>query len=358
MNRHLLPGKLPPGKLPPGMLPPGKLPPGKLPPDLLNRLLSNAPILDGRILLSAGVGLDCAIIDTGSDRLLAFKSDPITFASDQIGWYAVQVNANDIACAGAAPRWFLATLLLPEGIATVEMAETIFDQIFQACAALNISVIGGHTEITLNIDRPIICGTLIGEVDRERLVTSRGILPGDRLLLTKGVPIEAVSILAREMPERLSLTLSAAEMVQARNYLFDPGISVVKDAQLALSAGRVNAMHDPTEGGLYAAVWELVQASGRALVVDPMAVPVPVLARRTCAAMGIDPMASIASGALLIAAPAGDAEKIASALNGEGITCAEIGYAEPGPPAAWQESSGERSPLPWPDRDEIARLFS
>lgn len=343
---------------PPGKLPPGKLPPGKLPPDLLSRLLSNAPILDGRVVLGAGVGLDCAVVDPGGDRLLVFKSDPITFTSDQLGWYAVQVNANDIACTGATPRWFLATLLLPERSATAVMAETIFDQIYRACNQLKVSVIGGHTEVTVGLDRPLLCGTLIGEVDRDRLVTPNGLSPGDRILLTKGVPIEAVSILARELPERLAQTLSTKELDEARNYLFDPGISVVREAFLALSTGRVNAMHDPTEGGLYAAVWEMAQASGCALVVDPSVVPVPELAARVCTAVGIDPLAAIASGALLIAAPPGDADKIAAALEGEGIRCVEIGYAEPGPPNAWRESSGSRSPLPWPKQDEIARIFA
>lgn len=332
------------------------LPVGKLPSDLLAKLLSHAPILDGRILLGPGVGLDCAVVELG-ERLLVFKSDPITFAADQIGWYAVQVNANDIATTGAAPRWFLASLLLPEGNATPALAETIFDQIYHACRDLGISVIGGHTEITYGLDRPILTGTLIGEVDQERLVTPRGLRPGDRLLLTKGVPIEALAILARELPDRLADSLSPMEIEQARNFLYHPGISVVRDAQLALQAGKVSAMHDPTEGGLFAAVWEMAQASGCALVVDPQAVPVPELARRACAALGIDPLGAIASGALLLTAPPEDALKIRAALQTSGIPCAEIGYAEDGPPAAWQVTQGVRSPLPRPARDEIARLF-
>jgi hydrogenase maturation factor len=344
-------------------LQPGNLPPGKLPPELLARLLKSAPILDGRILLGAGIGLDCAVIDAGGGRLLVFKSDPVTFASDQIGWYAVQVNANDLACTGAAPRWFLATLLLPEVASTAEMAERIFNQVYEACTALGISVIGGHTEVTTGLARPILCGTLVGEVEREKLVTPRGLSPGDRLLLTKGVPIEAVSILARELPECLHPALSLQELEMARSYLVDPGISVVRDAQIALQAGRVSAMHDPTEGGLYAAVWELAQASGCSLVIDPQAVPVPDLARQVCAAARIDPLASIASGALLIAAPAEEAEKIAAALQREGIACARIGYAEAvgadhPKSSAWQESDTGRLPLPYPRQDEIARLFS
>src|SRR5512135_300928 len=143
------------------------LPLGKLPVELLARLLSQAPIKDPRVLYGPGIGLDCAVVDLG-ERVLVFKSDPITFASDDLGWYAVQINANDVATTGATPRWMLATLLLPENETTQERVEAIFNQIYNAAAALGISVVGGHTEITFDLHRPILVGTLIGEVDRER----------------------------------------------------------------------------------------------------------------------------------------------------------------------------------------------
>ena len=103
---------------------PNILPVGKLPPELLARLLSAAPAQDERLLVGPGIGLDCAVVDIGS-TLLVFKSDPITFATDEIGWYAVQVNANDIATSGADPTWFLVTMLLPDGSTTREMVEQI-----------------------------------------------------------------------------------------------------------------------------------------------------------------------------------------------------------------------------------------
>ena len=220
---------------------PDFLPVGKLPHDLLARLLARAPADDPRILLGPGSGLDCAVIDLG-DRLLALKSDPITFTADQIGWYAVQVNANDIATTGAQPRWMLATLLLPEGKTTAGDVEAIFEQITHACRELGISLIGGHTEVTHGFDRAVVCGTMIGEVERGRLVTPRGAKPGDRLLLTKGVPVEAVSILAREFAGKLAGLLSEEELQAARGYLLRPGISVVRDAR-AGPPGRAGDRH-------------------------------------------------------------------------------------------------------------------
>ncbi len=332
------------------------LPTGKLPADLLARLLQQAPVSDPRVLVRPGIGLDCAVLDYGPN-LLVMKSDPITFATEEIGWYLVQVNANDIATSGAVPRWLLLTVLLPENKTTAELVEGIAAQVFEACRAIGISVIGGHTEITYGLDRPVAIGTLIGEVARQDLVTPSGCRPGERVLLTKGVPIEATALLAREAPDRLRSVLSQAELRRAQEFLHDPGISVLKDARIALQAGRVTAMHDPTEGGLATALWELAEASGASLSIDLGAVVVPPLSQRICQALDLDPMGAIASGALLLTSSAEDAPKIQAALQAQGIPCTEIGRVEPGPAAVWDISSGKPARLARPDRDEIAKVF-
>jgi hydrogenase maturation factor len=329
------------------------LPLGKLPPELLGQLLAAAPVTDPRVLLKPGIGLDCAVLDVG-DKLLVLKSDPITFATDDIGWYLVQVNSNDIATMGAVPRWLMVTMLLPQGKTTAVSIEQISQQLYAACREKDISVIGGHTEITYGIDRPILIGTLIGEVAREKLVTPRGARVGDRILLTKGIPIEGTAILAREFPARLADVLSEVELRQAQDYLYQPGISVLRDAQIATQAGRVTAMHDPTEGGLAGALWELAEACGHRLQVDTTAVPIPHLAQKVCATFDLNPLATIASGALLLTAVAGDVPAIVAALQDEGIGCAEIGVVVEGKTAVYDQSN---QLLPRPSRDEITRVF-
>jgi hydrogenase expression/formation protein HypE len=341
-------------------MPTNSLPVGKLPGDLLESWLRRLPTHGPQVVLGPGIGLDCAVVEA-SGRLLVFKSDPITFASDSIGWYAVQVNANDLATTGARPRWMLVTLLLPpEGAPS--LLDQIGDQLQQACAELGLVVIGGHTEVTYGLDRPILVGTMVGEVSREQLVTPRGAQPGDRLLLTKGLPIEATALLARELPDRLTAPpdgLSAAELKTAQAFLHQPGISILREAQLAIQAGQVHAMHDPTEGGLYIALWELAQACQHTLWVDLAAAPVFPLSARICQILDLDPLGAIASGALLLAAPPQDARSISQAIVQAGITCTEIGVVanQPGPPVVRQGFSPDAGLAPRPARDEIAKLF-
>jgi len=310
------------------------LPVGKVPRNVLERLLVQAPTQDPQLVLGPGIGIDCALVEV-ADTLLVVKSDPITFATDAIGWYVVQVSTNDLATTGATPRWLLVTMLLPEARTTARLVERISQDVYRACRDIGVTVIGGHTEITAKLDRPILVGTLMGTVDRTRLVTPQGAREGDRILLTKGVPIEAAAILVREFPNRARHALSAAELRRARAFLYNPGISVLREAKIALQAGQVTAMHDPTEGGLATALWELAEASGRSLTIDRRAVPIPPLAARICQVFDLDPWTAIASGALLITAPAGEAPQICHAIAAAGIACADIGEVVDGPASVW-----------------------
>ena len=249
------------------------LPTGKLPPELLDELLARHSRPDPRVVLGPRTGEDAAIIDMG-DRYLVAKTDPITFATDEIGWYAVNVNANDVACCGAAPKWFLATLLLPEQRTDSALVERVFGQIAQACAALDVTLCGGHTEITYGLDRPIVVGQMLGEVSPDAFLTTSGALPGDALILTKGIALEGTAIIASEKRAELAGTMDGEELDRCADLLHDPGISVVPDADCAIAAGGVHALHDPTEGGLATSLWELARAAGVGVRIDEDALPV------------------------------------------------------------------------------------
>ena len=164
------------------------LPIGKLDISILQKLINRCPARDHRILLGPRIGEDAAAIDMG-EKALIVATDPITFASNEIGYYSVMVNANDIATTGAEPRWFTVTTLLPESLATESLVNSIFEQINQACEKLSISLIGGHTEITYGLDRPILVGQMMGEVQKEHMISTGGAKPADVILLSKGICI-------------------------------------------------------------------------------------------------------------------------------------------------------------------------
>jgi hydrogenase expression/formation protein HypE len=332
---------------------------GKLPSQLLADLLARiGPYRSGRVVVGPGVGQDAAVIDMG-DRLLVAKSDPITFASDLIGWYAVHVNANDVACMGARPAWFLATILLPEGAAPT-LAEAIFQQVLDACQGMGIELVGGHFEITHDLERPIVVGAMLGEAERGRLVRGSGAQPGDCLVLTKGIAIEGTAVLAREAGQSLErLGVPDAVLEEARGYIFQPGLSVVREALLAVESAPIHAMHDPTEGGLATALYELATAGGVGLAVQEAAIEVLPCTEAICRAAALEPLGLLASGALLIALPPAHCDALLARLAEAGIAAACIGSVKQHSEGIIIEGRiGTSEPLPQFARDEVARFLA
>ncbi len=330
---------------------------GKFPASLLERILAKVDISDPRVVVGPRVGEDTAVLQT-SGSLLVAKSDPVTFATDQIGWYAVQVNANDVACTGGTPKWFLATLLVPERF-TEDEAEAVFDQILEACRSIDVSLVGGHSEVTYGIDRPIIMGTMLGEVEQDKLILTGGAQEGDSIVVTKGIAIEGTALLAREKASQLlQAGMSQEEIDKAASLLNVPGISVLHDARVACASSQVHSMHDVTEGGLVTGLREVAKASGLGLAIEESSVPILSECQEVCEALGLDPLGLLASGALLITLPIADVPGLLTSLEGEGINGFEIGtMIEAAEGLQMVEFHGE-TPLPEFSRDELARYMS
>ena len=336
---------------------PGRLRLGKPPLEVLERLFRARDILDPRVIVGPQVGEDAAVLDLG-DRYLVAKVDPITFVAEEIGWYAVHINANDLAVRAARPCWFLMTLLLPEGRTDEKLLESIFAQVQDACRAIGVTLVGGHTEVTQGLDRPILAGAMLGEVEKDRLVRTAGARVGDAVLLTKGIAVEGSSILVRECDGLLADRAVSPEVRRrARDFLHRPGISVLRDARVALDAVPVHAMHDPTEGGLATGLLELAMAAGVGLAIDRAAIPVLPECQSMCEALGLDPLGVIASGALLLTCPSDQADRLVAAWEAEGILGRIIGTVTPPEMGLTLLEGGRRGPLPRFARDEVARLF-
>jgi hydrogenase expression/formation protein HypE len=333
------------------------LPVGKLPLEHLRSLLSHSPRRDSRLLIGPQIGEDAAVIDLG-DRYLVVATDPVTFATDQIGRYAVHVNANDVAVMGARPLWFFVVILLPENRTTPARAETIMADVRATCEELNVALGGGHTEITQGLDRPILVGQMLGEVGPTRLVRKTGIATGDQILLTQGLAIEGTAILAREKSEQLRGRVGANVLERGVRFLIDPGISVVSVALAAADFGdAVHAMHDPTEGGLAMGLFELVAPVGLGLQVIRERIPVFPETKTICNALSLDPLKLIASGALLIAVTPDGTDSVRRAIEATGIPVAVIGEVRPSSEGITIMTNGNIEPLTPTVRDEIARAF-
>jgi len=305
---------------------------------------------DARVLVGPKIGEDAAVIDFG-DRVFVTHSDPITGAIEDIGSLAVKVSTNDVASRGARPRWITVVIFLPEG-SSLGLLRTIMEQVDSEAKKIGVAVVGGHTEVTPGINRPVLAVTAMGEAPRDKYVTSSGAKKGDRIIMTKGAAIEGTAIFALELRELLKERLGAGLVERARKFLED--VSIAKEASVAMEVGGVTAMHDATEGGVAGALQELAIASNLGLIAHEEEVFVRPETEAVCRALGADPIRTISSGTLMIASKAEGARSIVDNLAAEGIRAFVIGEFMDRERGLWFiRRDGSRLDLSEPIQDQL-----
>ncbi len=295
---------------------------GKIPTEVLVRnVFRYRGMSDRSVILGSSVGEDAALVSLGK-KVLVLTTDPVTGTASDIGWLAVHINANDVACRGANPRWFLCDLLLPER-ANVALVDKIMNQVDRAAKQIHVAVVGGHTEVTPGLKRPIVVGSMVGLVPSGRYVTSNGARPGNDIIMTKTVGIEGTTVLAGDFAQRLRPKIGVKSLRRAKN--LRRSLSVVNDALTAVHVGGVRAMHDPTEGGLLQGVWELAEASRVGFMIHESRIAIRPETKRVCSALRVNPLRLMSSGCLLIAADKRKSGKILRRLKRNEIRAAIIG---------------------------------
>ncbi len=336
------------------------LKPGKLPIDLMKKLLNyfKPTEKNSRIIIGPHIGQNFAAIDMG-DKFLISKTNPITFATDEIGYFVVTINANDVALSGAIPKWFSSTIFLPEKSTEIELCENIFNEIATECKKISVSVIGGHTEVTIGLTRPIIAGNMLGEVKKEKFISTMGARPGDSIILTKGIAIEGTTIIAREMEQDLlKKGIDQSIINKCKEYLHTPGISILKEAQLITNNFEVHAMHGPTEGGFSMGIVELLSNSKCGIKIDYNHLIFHLGTKELCQIYDINPLNLISSGTLLVSVNPKDVKSIIELLHKNGIDAQNIGtvIADEG---SYLINMGDAKyiPLNFSPIDEITKIF-
>ncbi len=297
---------------------------GKLPPELLENLVFlNEGVKDPSVLVGPAIGEDAAVIDLGDGKVLVTHSDSITAATSLIGWLGVIVVSNDIAVTGCRPRWFLLNIHIPskEGLS---LLKTITEQVGEAVNYLRASVIGGHTEFTPNLSKPLLTATAMGVTSKHRFVRTGGAKPGDVILMTKTAGLEGTAILATDFKDLLSKRGVSLEVI-GRAETFIRNVSVVREALALAEAGLPNSMHDPTEGGLLGGLSEIAFASKTTVEVFRDKVRIAPETGAICRALGLDPLRLISSGVLIATLPRSKVMDALKVLMDAGVEAAVIG---------------------------------
>jgi hydrogenase expression/formation protein HypE len=303
------------------------------------------------ILTRPGVGEDCAVVDFGPYECV-LSTDPITAADAQAGLLAIHVSCNDIASNGVAPLGVMLAVLLPEGTEEEDIRE-LMRRAAAAAEELDVEIIGGHTEVTAAVTKPVIISTAIGRAKKGASQSAKAMRPGDFLLLTKQAGLEGTGIIANDFKERLTDVLSETELLEAKAML--SRVSVVREGVIAGRIGTAG-MHDVTEGGVLGAVWELCEISGTGAEIWEDAISVAAVTRKICARFDIDCLRLISSGSMLIAARPAKKDTILSAVREAGVEIACIGLVKERGAGLCTVRDGVRRTVDPPGADEIYKV--
>lgn len=324
---------------------------GKVPENVLKRsILKQVKTKREEVILGAGVGEDCAAVKLAPGEVFVTSVDPITGTAEDVGTLSIQITVNDLASSGAEPVGVLLSVLLPPKTEEPELRE-MMQQVEDACAKIPIQVLGGHTEITTAVTRPVITVTGVGKAKEELLVSTAGAKPGQDIVVSKWIGIEGTSIIAKEKETELRKRFSQDFIDRAK--AFDQYILVLDEAAAAVKSG-VSAMHDVTEGGIFGALWEMAEASGVGLSIDLKKIPVKQETIEICEVFGLNPYMLISSGCMLMAADNG--YDLVRALEEQGIHGTVIGKATDGNDRLIVNGE-ERRFLDRPKTDELYKIY-
>ncbi|MBC7189211.1 hydrogenase expression/formation protein [Candidatus Aerophobetes bacterium] len=329
---------------------------GKIDPLFLENFLSKLNLDKNSVIVGPGIGRDAALLKV-KDQIISVKTDPITFTSRNLAIYLVNINANDIACTGATPRWLLVTVLLPPEEKT-DFLGKFFNQLQTICQRMEISLVGGHTEFTPAVRQPVVVGCMIGELEEKRFIDNTRAKPGDSVFLVKGIAIEGTHVIYQEKKKILKKEMPDEILQKIGSFLKNPGISVVKEAKIALKNADVHCLHDLTEGGLIAGIWEVARASEVGIYIEEEKVPVFEETKLLCEKFSLDPLSLLASGALLVIINPEDEEKLLCAYRKAKITCAKIGKITPKEEGVIIKGKKGIRKIHLPPPEELGKLFS
>ena len=275
-----------------------------------------------KMIDGASVGADCAIFEPfmGGQMCSNMQEGAVRDATDLHRIF--HRVANNLACAGGIKDLgAMVSLLVPETMEEQDL-QIFTKEIGKVCKSLNMNVMGGQTNVSFDVDRLHVAVTGIAPVQPNHMTPGGRVLPGQDIVVSKWVGLEGTAMVAKALRDKLKERYPL--------YLIDEGeafsqlMSIVPEAAVAMNTGAA-AMHDVSEGGIFAALWELAESAGVGLEIDIKKIPIKQETVEICEFFDINPYKIVSGGCLLIATE--DGNQMVRELEKAGIHAVVIGKA-------------------------------
>ncbi|MCR5824616.1 MAG: hypothetical protein K6G60_09335 [Lachnospiraceae bacterium] len=263
----------------------GKMPESALKRSVLKRIkgnVGNAP---------AGIGFDAGLFELGGKPML--MSTAAVFGNDEgMGELCVTRAVNSMAAAGGKASWISVSLCCPEEAAE-DFAKRVMDEAVRGAEKCNVRIVSGNTLVA---EQPMITVTATGEKVHDLKSPSK---ETQRILIMAGYAGNAgAAMLAKKKYELFAERLTGEFIEKALWGSEETGIGAAAE-MLAERCGNAVSMHDISEGGVFGALWELLEREKAGCTVDLKEIPIKQAAIEVCEILDVSPYQIRGDGGLL-----------------------------------------------------------
>lgn len=323
---------------------------GKVPVNILKRsIINEIKQKNKEVFKGAGVGADYALL-----RLKALEDIVVTTniyeASNSLSAaLAVYKAGNNMACSGAVLIAVTVSMTLPVEFQESEL-KAYMKAMDDAAEKLQVEIAGGDTQISENVQVPILTVTGIGRVSAENSMEERKVCAGQELVVSKWIGMEGALLIVNAKEEELQNRYPYAML--DRVMAMEHEMTVLLEAATAVKS-EVSAMHDLSEGGILGGLWEFAGKHGVGLEIDIKKIPVKQEVIEICEYFELNPYALRSGGSLLMAVNNGS--NLVWELNKLGIEASVIGRITDGNDRIIRNQEETRY-LDLPQADEIYKM--
>ena len=297
---------------------------------------------------SAAVGSDCAFSENG--EVYSVLSTVTQKVSDP-GFYAVMKAAAGLASQGIDLDHVTLSILLPVDSEEKQIRDIVSGAI-EAAKTVGTVYAGGHTEVTTSVNRAVVSASAVGfcRGTKKALCRSRGTV-GEAIVMTGFAALEGTAMIAGEKRSELIMRYPAPFIEEAAGFKYM--LDIRQAAGIAAECGA-SSVHDISQGGVFAGLWEIAERAGTGLVADLKAIPIRQETIEICEFFELNPYVLISGGALLITT--NNPDPMLECLRKKDISCQVIGHLK-------EENDriiineGEERYLELPGADEVHKVL-
>lgn len=247
---------------------------------------------------------------------LKLNGESEALISTATGKWAVYKAVNNIYAAGGEAKGVSVCITMNEKAREIRLKE-LMKELDHECAIADVQLMDGHTTVSGATESPIVTATALGLAELKRGI----IKPGQDIVMTKHIGISGIRRII-ELKKETILKVYRQDVCERASGK-EENMLVSREVQALKTAGHTLYMHDVSEGGIFAALWDMAEYGNVGLSIDFRAIMVCQEIIEICEMFNVNPYCLESLGCLLMTSDNGC--DIVNTLNAAGIEASVIG---------------------------------